>query len=310
MQSSVTEERWKYLGGSDCPAVMGISPFTTRMELLQYKAQIRENEFDGNSYTEYGNEMESKIRDYINEEKGFKFHEDKKVLEDGTDLPVRYHADGIDEDKETLLEVKTTSRVFDNIKHYEAYIVQMLLGMVVFDYRLGVLAVYERPEDMDTEFDPERLSIYEIKFEDYHDLWVKLESSIRDFRYDLDFLKKNPMAEEDELPSRCGIAEVSKNELSVGDKALTILYLLENEKALTNAIKEAKAQMLKAMEERGIKSATFEDGMKVTYVAPTEDKEYQELDKDTLIKENPELAEKYTVTKTRKGKSAYVRVTV
>ena len=310
MQSSVTEERWKYLGGSDCPAIMGISPFTTRMEMLQYKAQIRDNEFDGNSYTEYGNEMEGKIRDYINETKGYSFHEDKKILEDGTNLPIRYHADGISEKEETLLEVKTTSRVFDNVKHYEAYIVQMLLGMVVYDYRLGILAVYERPENMDTEFDPERLKTYEIKFEDYHDLWDRLEKAIRDFRYDLEYLKNNPMSEEDELPSRNGLVMVGNNALTVGDKALTILYLLENEKVLTTAIKTAKAEMLKAMEERGIKSATFEDGMKITYVAPTEDKEYQDLDKDKLIAENPDLAEKYMVTKTRKGKSAYVRVTI
>ena len=60
----VTKDRSKYIGGSDIPAIMGISHFKTRFDLLLEKAQLQENQFDGNSYTEYGNELEPKIRDY------------------------------------------------------------------------------------------------------------------------------------------------------------------------------------------------------------------------------------------------------
>ena len=37
---TVRDERWRYIGGSDIPAIMGISPFKTRFQLLQEKAQI------------------------------------------------------------------------------------------------------------------------------------------------------------------------------------------------------------------------------------------------------------------------------
>ena len=37
MQTSVKQDRQKYIGGSDIPAIMGISPFTTRYDLLLYK---------------------------------------------------------------------------------------------------------------------------------------------------------------------------------------------------------------------------------------------------------------------------------
>lgn len=308
MQSSVTKERWRYIGGSDCPAILGISPFVTRMEMLQYKAQIRENEFNGNAMTEYGNEMESKIRDYINDSRGYAFHEDKKILDDGTILPIRVHADGVDEEKETILEVKTTSRVFDDLKHYEAYISQMLLEMVVYDYRLGVLAVYERPADMDTEFDPERLSIYEIKFEDYHDLWERLEKAIRDFRYDLQFLKKNPLAEEEELPSRNSLIEVGNKRLQAGENAVKVIDLVTHKKEYKALLDEAEQIFLSEMEKRGFKSSVI-DGAKITYVAKGEDTETMEFDKERFIKENPELAEKYMISKTRKGKKAYLKVT-
>ena len=63
---NVKVDRDKYIGGSDIPIIMGISQFKTRFELLLEKAGLKENTFDGNEYTEYGNIMEPKIRDYIN----------------------------------------------------------------------------------------------------------------------------------------------------------------------------------------------------------------------------------------------------
>ena len=59
----VTIDRFKWIGGSDIPAIMGISPFTTRFDLLLFKAELKENDFKGNEYTRYGQVMEPKIRD-------------------------------------------------------------------------------------------------------------------------------------------------------------------------------------------------------------------------------------------------------
>ena len=39
----VTLNRERGIGGSDVAAVMGISPFTTRFDLLKYKAGIKVN---------------------------------------------------------------------------------------------------------------------------------------------------------------------------------------------------------------------------------------------------------------------------
>ena len=64
---AVTVDRDKYIGGSDIPIIMGISSFKTRFDLLLEKAGIKENDFAGNKYTEYGNVMEPKIRNFINE---------------------------------------------------------------------------------------------------------------------------------------------------------------------------------------------------------------------------------------------------
>ena len=53
---NVLINRDKYIGGSDISAIMGISPFKTRWEVLQEKAGLLESEFTGNKYTEYGDE--------------------------------------------------------------------------------------------------------------------------------------------------------------------------------------------------------------------------------------------------------------
>ena len=48
----VTKDRHKYIGGSDIPIIMGISDFKTRFDLLLEKAQLKEDDFEGNVYTE------------------------------------------------------------------------------------------------------------------------------------------------------------------------------------------------------------------------------------------------------------------
>jgi predicted phage-related endonuclease len=62
---SVIKDRDKYIGGSDIPILMGISPFKTRWQLLKEKAEPRGDGY-ATEYTspqiEYGNEMEEKIR--------------------------------------------------------------------------------------------------------------------------------------------------------------------------------------------------------------------------------------------------------
>ena len=162
----VTKDRDKYIGGSDMPAVMGISPFVTRWELLQEKALGKMRDFSGNEYTEYGHKMEGVIRDYFNEtfcdeDEGFV---DDMVRIDGD---LRYHADGYEKSckawkgQSRLLEIKTTSNVkaknyatyaaddgFPSdrrfiLENYKPYVVQILLGMRLFKCEVGIIAIYE-----------------------------------------------------------------------------------------------------------------------------------------------------------------------
>lgn len=307
MQSSVTEDREKYIGGSDIPAIMELSPFMSRFELLKYKAQIEERDFTGNEYTEYGNAMESKIREYINKYYSLDFIEDKKIVE-GEGLPIRYHADGHEVEHRMLLEIKTTSDIKECVKDYKMYLVQLLTGMETYGIEMGLLAVYSRPEDMSEEFDKDRLQIFEINIKDYDELLDEIHTAVKSFNIDLEYLKKNPFAEEEELPSRAIIEQYNDMTYCVGNVAVKALDLIFAEKEIKDKIAEIKEAICKAMGDNGIKSCNTYLG-KISYVAPGADTKTEKLDATRLKTEMPEVYAKYVKETVRKGKKAYVRLT-
>ena len=117
MQETVKQDRDKYIGGSDIPVIMNLSPFKSRFDLLLEKAGYKESDFEGNVYTEYGNKLEPKIREYINNELGLKkdpFVEGKHTREAEADeiIGVRIHTDG--ENDDGILEIKTKIKLFIN----------------------------------------------------------------------------------------------------------------------------------------------------------------------------------------------------
>lgn len=310
MQDTVTIDRDKYLGGSDTPAVMGISRFTKRFDLLQYKLGYQENPFKGNIYTEYGQTMEPLIRDYINETCECNFIETKKILDDSDVLPTRYHADGDEQEKQMLLEVKTTSDIKENVNDYQEYLAQLLKGLYTYDYQVGVLAVYERPEDMSTVFDSHRLQVFFIKRSNYEGLLTQILDADALFRGDYAFLEEHPWATEADLPSRNSLAAVTNKSVEIGGLKIPVSVLLQNEKVITDIIKATKAELLAQMTEHKIKTCSFADlGLTATIVPQGKDKTVKKFDEKKFAEEHKKLYERYCEDTIQKGKVAYLRIT-
>ena len=190
----VTIDRFKWIGGSDIPAIMGISPFTTRFDLLLFKAELKENDFKGNEYTRYGQIMEPKIRNYINKEYKLKYRPSKHEF---IEKRYRCHTDG--EDKSSILEIKTTSKDCKTIRGYKIYLVQLLFYMYNIGKEEGRLVVYIRPEDFNEDLDTERIKIFNIRLEDYKDLVQEIEEAVIKFKKDIKRVLDNPLIEEWEL---------------------------------------------------------------------------------------------------------------
>ena len=296
-KDTVTKDREKFIGGSDLAGIMGLSPFIDRWTLLQQKAGLKERDFFGNEYTRYGDELEPIVRDYINEKYCRDFEPAVKV-----DGDLRGNCDGIDEGG--LLEIKTTSHVYDTLDGYKGYLVQILFYMKIFNVQHAMLAVYHRNEDFSTDFDPSRLQVIPIDIKDHLDTMDEVEQAIEMFRKDLSELRENPLlCEEDFMPNE--IVEVT-------GKIIELENQLAAYKQMEAELKEFKSKLKVAMEEYGIKTWRLYDGTKITLVPDGEDKEVEEIDIESLKKDYPEICKagsKYVKRKRKKGRSGYVRIT-
>lgn len=305
-QDSVKVDRYKYIGGSDVPAIMEISQFKSRWELLQEKARIKEDDFLGSVYTEYGNTMEPKIREFINVELGHGFIEGRHYDEE---QGFRIHTDGEDEVTESVLEIKTTSQIHDRLTDYKAYLVQILFYMSVLHYDNGILAVYERPEDMNEELDPDRLHLYPVFFKDHLGLVKEISDAILRFQADIERLKADPLLTEEDF--------ISKDMVTLSDSILALESVLNNMKSIEAQVKERKDQLYELMCENKIKTWATER-FRLTRVDGTESRmeTVEVLDEEGLRRDLPELFKTYDeggymvekqVKKT--GRSGYVKIT-
>lgn len=299
MDFDVTIDRDKYIGGSDIPAIMGISPFTTRWELLLEKAGLKERDFSGNKYTEYGHIIEPKIRAYINEKYKTNFEPNQVI-----DGDLRFHTDGFD--GECVLEVKSTSQIHETVDEYKIYLVQLVKYMEANNVECGILAVYDRPEDFSEEFDPERLQDFPIDAKDYKNLLAEVNREIDRFRSDLARLKENPLlTEEDFQPKE--VVQLSK-------AVVTLEMQMADFKAIEANYKRVKQALFEAMEKHNIKSWETFNGTKITRVDGTAAsvETVTEFDSESFAESHPRLFKKFSkeVEKKNKGKAGYVKITL
>ena len=310
MQETVNQDRDKYLGGSDIPVIMNLSPFKSRYDLLLEKAGYKEDEFKGNVYTDYGNTLEPVIREWINTNNSDPYKEGKHTREAEGDelLGVRIHTDG--ENTTCILEINTTSNIYSSVYDYKLYLVQLLYYMVLTGKDFGLLAVYERPEDMSIEFDSSRLHLYKVVKAEEQGLIDEINRAIELFLEDLAKVKANPFITEAELlPSE--ITDIT-------DRILAFETQLDYLKKIEKTIKSEKERLKKAMEATGVKSWTTPNGYKITLVPDGDDKTetVEELNIKALKRDLPELFKPeddggYMTTKTtvKKGRAGYVLIT-
>lgn len=280
----------------DVPIIMGISPFKTRYELLLEKAEIKEIEQVENAYIDYGNALEPKIRDYINSKYKVSYKEDCLINND-----IRCNVDGIDKNISSILEIKTTSKIHDDIKEYKVYLVQLLFYMMNYKIDNGLLAIYERPQDFNEEFESERLHIYEININDYKDLLEEISEAVDDFRIDLEKIKANPfLTEEDLVPQ-----DLSK----IAHEVIALENQLKNYDIIKKQYEDLRTILHEEMTKSGKKNWEMPNGTLITNVLDGEDTIKKVFDEKKFKEENQEQYEKYLIDKVTKGKKGYVKIT-
>ena len=306
---NVTENRNKYLGGSDLPALFNVSPFKDCFTLAREKAGVIPAVFKGNEYTRYGQLLEPQIRDYINSIYELKFKENTNINED---LRLRSNCDGLDKEAGLLLEIKTNAGDKTTYEDVYDYILQMQMYMFQFNVEKGYLVQYKRPENFwsglnyetqhtddyfNQEFDPERISVMEIKRDDK--LIQQILSKAEKFWSDVERLKENPNMTEEEFYFNDKLVEYNNtiNKLSVLEKELARLKDIEKE------TKTQREILYELMHNVGVKTIVTNNLM-ITKINPTTS---EKIDSKKLKEELPEIAKKYNKITNVKG---YVKITV
>lgn len=305
---NVTLNRHKYIGGSDIPIILGISSFKTRWELLLEKAQIKEKEFDGNIYTEYGNIMEPIIREYTEKQYDTTFK-----VETFIDENYRSNVDGINET--TVLEIKTSSNPLDHIEVYKS---QLIFYMMQSGRQEGLLALYERdyipPLENFTEeyfqsiFDPFKLTFIPIYLFEEQELLEKIKYEISRFLKDLETIKTyNDLGFEinEELLIANDVVIISR-ELEIVENRIKELKKAEDEQKLL------KKKLYQAMCEYNIKSWETPSGVKITLIPEKNGEKVvkDQFDIETFQQDYPDLYDEYAKDIIKKDKRAgYVKIT-
>lgn len=286
---NVTKGREKLVGGSDVPAILGISKYKTQFQLAQEKLGIVPNDFKGNEYTEYGNVLEPQIRDYINAINETNFVPDTRI---DREKGIRSNTDGYDAENQLILEIKTHGKT-PNIKSYEA---QMQLYMYQFDVQYGWLALYERPENFDAEFDANRLQIKVVHRDDQYVQHIL--DAIETFWIRCEYLKEKPDMTEQEFMA------IGQNELTIVAQQVEKLELqIANFKKIEEQYKTMKDKLYQLMEEYDIKKWET-DKVIFTRIPPTVSKTF---DTARFKKEHPEIVEQYQKESKKKG---YVKISL
>ncbi len=283
---NVTEKRTQYVGGSDVPAILGLSKYKTQYELAREKAGIVQPEFISNPYIQFGNKMEPQIREYINTVNSLNFITETFIDKENM---IRSNVDGIDLENKILLEIKTHG-ANPTEKVYEA---QMQLYFHQTGCSYGWLAMYHRPSDFDLEFDRERLVIKEIERDTGY--IEKILDAIETFWIRVEYLKEKPDMTESEYYSIGN--DVDKLVARVERFELELLVFEKKTKVLKEQQKKYRELLYQKMEENDIKKIDTDD-LVITRVLPTT---RLSVDSTRLKKEKPDIYEQYLKESTIKG---------
>lgn len=299
-EQTVVENRDKWIGGSDIPAIMGVSSFSSAYELAKGKFEKVEPPVYMQKYVDYGNDMEPKIRDYINEYYHVNY---KPVVETVNSQRLRANVDGFDKDAYVpLLEIKTHG----NTIRMEEYELQMQLYMYVFGVDKCMLALYKREEvdelfsfdDFDMVFNPDNLETFIIKRD--NDALERILKRVQIFIDLLDARKHDTLSENEFDLELYGNFELMEQI----NKLDELMDASEKLKEYENHIKEVKENIRILMKDNDVRTIAT-DNYKVTSGKDTVTKRF---DSKAFEKDHPELYSQYVKESKRNGSLTVTKI--
>ena len=139
-------ERVNYLGGSDIPAVLGMSRFKTALQVWGEKTgAIIPEDISDKLQVRLGNKLEAVVAEIFEEETGKKLHRVNDVIIHQNYNFLRAHIDRRVVGEKSIVEIKTTSpwriKEFEGYELPADYILQTVFYMALSGADIGYVAV-------------------------------------------------------------------------------------------------------------------------------------------------------------------------
>ncbi len=241
--------RQTYIGGSDAPIIMGVSPFKSRHDLLLEKKGLKEP-FAGNIHTNFGHTIEDSLALSYELEFGVNVTNRQLALEgECNNFKLSGHIDGIDEKDGVIIDFKATSLTkkedwangVPKYYYHQALFYMYLKGGKKFYFYVGFV------DKTKEEWEVVERKRYECEFDQ-----VECDKMLEEISKFIDDIHND-------LP------EITSITLS---EQKTLHSYLNQLKKIKEFETELKEKMLVEMEDRGIMKIE-NDLFSIVYVAPT-----------------------------------------
>ena len=312
-QDNILSNRNLYVGASDLSAIFNISKYKTQFELAKEKILDCTSSETSNEYAKYGQLMEPKIREYVNNDLYINFVEDSKTIEE---LKIRGNVDGIDRENNIMLEIKTNKGELTQ-SELEPYLLQIQLYLYIYNLDVCILAQYKRPENFykgtlfelengeehfNLDFDPRNLTMTNIHRDEAK--IKEILSQIKLFWKRVEMLRTTNKAMLEVDYYLLESTELEKDNLYLTLSQIEQLEekLLEN-KQIEQQLKKEKEELFKILDVIGMKKLETTK-LTITKVDATT---MTTIDSAKLKEEKPNVYAKYSKISNKKG---YVKVTL
>jgi putative phage-type endonuclease len=279
------EERRKGIGGSDCAAILGLSPWKTPFQIYQEKRK-EVADWEGNATTDWGKRLEPAIRQWYSDFTGRSVRLPDKILYHEKHPFMLASLDGFTDDRR-IVEIKTarsgkgwgepgTSEIPDyyalQVQHY-----MIVTGFEVTDVPVSIAGgspeIYEVPADKE---------LHEMIIDAETDFWQRVvEGNPPDVYTYADAVQRY---------GRSSASGVKQAESEAIRKAYDDLKFTRNQLAgLEHAEEDLKAEVIKYLGDEA-DTLKYGDIVLVTYKLGNGAKRF---DAKAFEKDNPELYQKY-----------------
>ena len=285
--SFTQEERMKYIGGSDIAAIMGQSRWKTPYRLWAEKTgKIEMPDLSTNSAVEMGTRLEQFVADLFAEKTGKQVRKQSKMYQYKEYPFMVAHVDRLITGSDELLECKTCSAYkleeWEN-KIPKEYVLQVIWYLGITGRKRGWIACLIGGQKFDykvIEFDEE---LFNLMVEKAVKFWQMVEKQVPPLI----------LPEDNETLGEV-YSDYSEDMIISQELNDRIAYLQEikmHRDEINKEIKEIETELKATIAD---KQGLLTEKYKVTWKAQTNNK----IDTDRIREELPEIAEKYSQSKT------------